>query len=269
MSKVYISIALYNGKPYLPDLFQSINDQTFRDFAVIVIDNASSDGGADWIRMQYPETVILRNHKNLGFAKAHNQAIELALKLGGGAKDHYMLVTNQDLMFDEKFIEEISDVADRYSEFGAFGGKTLKMFKSNDEAAPEKSTIIDTTGLIIKKSRRVFDRGIGETDNGSYEKIEPVFGISGALALYRMSDLVRSNTNGEYFDSSYFCYKEDVDLAWRMQNLGIKSLYVPKAVAYHYRGAYRAAKTKWQVFKAILTDKRSPLINQWSYRNQW
>lgn len=277
MSKVYLSIALYNGKLYLPDLFQSIKDQAFKDFTVIAIDNASSDGGADWIRRQYPETVILRNHKNLGFAKAHNQAIELALKFGGGLPslgetglcDHYMLVANQDLMFDAKFLEEIIDVADRYSEFGAFGGKVLKMFKTNNDAPLEKSTIIDTTGLGIKKSRRVYDRGIGEQDIGQYEKIKPVFGLSGACVLYRMSDLARASINGEYFDSAYFCYKEDVDLAWRMQNLGIKSLYVPKAIGYHYRGAYRAAKTKWQVVKSILTDKRSPLINQWSYRNQW
>lgn len=269
MSKVYLSIALYNGKAYLPDLFQSINDQTFRDFTVIVIDNASADGGADWIRRQYPGTVILRNHKNLGFAKAHNQAIELAIKLGGGARDHYLLVTNQDLMFNARFLEEIVDVADRYQEFGSFGGKLLKMFKNNEEAAPEKSTTIDTAGLIIKKSRRVVDRGMGETDAGNYEKLEPVFGISGALVLYRMSALERASIKGEYFDSAHFCYKEDVDLAWRMQNLGIKSLYAPRAIAYHYRGAYRAAKSRWQIFKAILADKRSPLINQWSYRNQW
>jgi len=269
MSKVYISIALYNGRAYLPDLFQSINEQSFKDFTVIAIDNASADGGADWIRREYPETVILRNHKNLGFAKAHNQAIELAAKLGRGESNQYVLVTNQDLILDHKFLEEIVDVADRYREFGAFGGKVFKMFKTADDAAPDKSNIIDTAGLIIKKSRRVFDRGMGEADKGDYEKIESVFGISGALVLYRMSDLARASINNNYFDSSYFCYKEDVDLAWRMQNLGIKSLYAPKALAYHYRGAYRAAKTKWQIFKSLFSDKRSPLINQWSYRNQW
>ncbi len=269
MSRVYVSIALYNGRPYLPDLFQSLQDQTFRDFGVIVIDNSSTDRGADWIRMQYPETAVLRNHKNVGFAKAHNQAIELAIKMGGMARDHYVLVANQDLILDAHFLETIVDVADRYSEFGAFGGKVFKMFKGQDEGFLEKSNTLDTTGLVIAKGRRVFDRGMGEFDRGQYEKIEPVFGISGALALYRLSDLARASVNGEYFDTAYFMYKEDVDLAWRMNNIGIQSLYAPKAVAYHYRGAYRAARTGWQIFISLFNERRSAMVNRWSYRNHW
>lgn len=269
MSKVYLSITLYNGRPYLPDLFQSIDEQTFKNFETIVVDNASTDRGADWVRQQYPKTAVLRNHKNVGFAKAQNQAIELAIKMGGAGRDNYFLVVNQDMVLDQRFLEEIVDVADRYREFGAFGGKVLKLFKDIDEGSPEKSTTIDTTGLVIKKSRRVIDRGMGETDEGQYEKMEPVFGISGALVLYRMSDLVRANVNDEYFDSAYFMYKEDVDMAWRMNNIGIQSLYVPRATAYHYRGAYRAAQSEWQIFKAIFSDTRSAVINRLSYRNHW
>lgn len=272
MSKVSINIVIYNSEAWLPDLFRSIEAQNFTDYQAIVIDNASTDRGADFVRKNYPQATVLRNHKNIGFAKAHNQAIELAQKINGAASDHYILVANPDLVLEPNFLAEITAVADRYSEYGAFGGKVLRLTKASDADQEQtiKNNIFDTTGLVIKKSRRVVDRGAGEEDQGQYSKIEPVFGVSGALALYRTTALEQASVNGEYFDSHFFCYKEDVDLAWRMQNLGLKSLYVPAAVAYHWRNLKAPQAKKWSILKARYWRRNySPRLNQLSYRNHW
>ncbi len=66
---------------FLPDALRTITEQTFRDFQIIVVDNASTDGVTDFLRAHYPEVIVLRNGKNVGFARAHNQGIELARSL--------------------------------------------------------------------------------------------------------------------------------------------------------------------------------------------
>src|SRR5258708_5828501 len=78
MSKVSIHIVTWNSAKHLPDALASLRAQTFTDFNLIVIDNASNDESVALIREHYPEATLLRNSKNLGFSRGHNQAIALA-----------------------------------------------------------------------------------------------------------------------------------------------------------------------------------------------
>ena len=59
--------------------------------------------------------------------------------------------------------------------------------------------------------------------------------ITGALALFRRASLEASRVDGQVFDEDFFAYREDADLAWRLQGFGHRALYVPGAVAYHRR----------------------------------
>jgi GT2 family glycosyltransferase len=82
---------------------------------------------------------------------------------------------------------------------------------------------------------RHLDRGAGEPDRGRFDRLEQVFGASGAAALYRRAMLDDVRVAGEVFDEDFFAYREDADLAWRAQLLGWQCLYVPEAVAVHVR----------------------------------
>ncbi len=75
MPDVTIIIPNINGKPFLEECFGSLLDQDV-DIKVIVIDNASTDGSADWIISNYPEFTVINNQKNMGFAFAVNQGIK-------------------------------------------------------------------------------------------------------------------------------------------------------------------------------------------------
>ena len=79
------------------------------------------------------------------------------------------------------------------------------------------------------------DRGTGEPVRDQFNRLQYVFGASGAAALYRRPMLEEVSLGGEYFDEDFFTYREDADLAWRAQLLGWKALYVPHAVASHER----------------------------------
>ncbi|NQV88796.1 MAG: glycosyltransferase family 2 protein [Parcubacteria group bacterium] len=269
---VSIHIVVWNSMEFLPDLLKSIMGQTFRDFNVLVIDNASSDGVGVFLRDEYPEVMVIRNPRNLGFSVAHNQGIRYALDHASPDQEKFILVTNPDIIFSDDYLERLMAVPRDYPEVGSFGGKLLRAFGENlaDEVMREtiRSDRFDSVGLNPHKNRTVTDRGAGEMDRGQFDEMELVFGISGALCLYRGSALEDTRYGDEFFDQDFFAYKEDVDMAWRLQQAGWGSLYIPGAVAYHYRGMYGPEKMGlWQ----RITNRRakSSLRNYYSTRNHW
>lgn len=259
---------------FLPELLASIAKQTYQDVNVLVIDNGSTDETESFVRGEYPQVAYLRNPKNRGFSYAHNQGIRYALDRWDPATyhDRYVLVTNPDIVMTETFVEQLVQAAQQHPESASAGGKLLRAFGEHvgDEALSEtvRSDLIDSTGLAPRKNGTCADRGAGEMDKGQYDEATDVFGLSGALVLYRASSLQDARYQDEFFDHDFFAYKEDVDMAWRFQLLGWSALYVPAAVAYHYRGMYgKEQMNAWQRFQN--RRHKSLLRSYYSNRNQW
>jgi GT2 family glycosyltransferase len=82
---------------------------------------------------------------------------------------------------------------------------------------------------------RHLDRGAEEIDRGQYDRLQYVFGATGAAAFFRRDFINDVSIEGEFFDEEFFAYREDADLAWRAQLMGWKCLYLPTAVAWHVR----------------------------------
>ncbi|MCD6471376.1 glycosyltransferase family 2 protein, partial [bacterium] len=271
--KVSIQIVTWNSREYIGDCLDSIFSQTFKDFTVLIIDNASTDGTVEFIEKKYKNIYILRNSKNLGFSRAHNQGIKLT-------NSKYVFVLNPDVILEPTFLEEIIKKAEKNKKIAAFGGKLLKIkfipyhrwlsgdagFTNRELNEKIKTNVIDSTGLKIYRSRMVVDRGEGQEDKGKYNKQEKVFGISGACVLYRRKALEDIKIFDEYFDEDFFAYKEDVDLAWRLQLRGWSALYCPNALAYHFRSTigHRGKLNRIDISKQA---KKSPRVNFFSYRN--
>jgi len=272
--KVSINIVAWNSMDFLPDLLRSIFAQTYQDFEVLVIDNGSDDGVELFLREHYPQVKILRNMKNLGFSPAHNQGIRFVLDRWDPSvqDDRFVLVTNPDLVMTDTFLERLMETVEGRPEVGSFGGKLLRAYGENlaDEALKEtvQSDRIDSTGLVAKRNRTFFDRGAGEIDKGQFDDQRDVFGISGALVLYRARALEDARFEDEFFDHDFFAYKEDTDLAWRLQLLGWKAHYQPQALAYHYRGMFGKEKTGlWERIQN--RRKKSRTRSYYSNRNHW
>lgn len=274
MPHVSIHIVAWNSMRFLPDLFKTLAEQTYTDFQVLVIDNGSTDGVEAFIRAHYPQTIFLRNARNLGFSTAHNQGIRYALE--HWPKDsnahQFILVTNPDILLSSTYVESLMNAVDAFPTVGSFGGKLRRAFGEhvNDETLQEivRSDLIDSTGLHGHKNCTVTDRGAGQMDRGQFDEAKEVFGISGALALYRASALEDVRFEDEFFDQDFFAYKEDVDLAWRLQQAGWGARFVPEALAFHYRGMYGPEKMSW--WQCILHRRKKSLIrNYYSTRNHW
>ena len=114
--------------------------------------------------------------------------------------------------------------------------------------------------------------GSGEEDNGQFDKNEEIFGVSGCLPAYRKKALDEvgyfddSSKTLEALDKKFFLYKEDIDLAFRLQYAGWKAYRVGNAFAYHERGIGGNEKLN-DISAAINRKNRSKIEKYLSYRN--
>ena len=262
-----IIIVTRNSKRFMTSCLDSILNQTCRDFQVAVIDNDSSDGTVELVRREFPMVGVVENNKNLGFAKANNHGVRLF-------KSPYIIFCNPDIVLEPDWLEKMLGAAqnEAYRQYAVFGGKLLKLKSLNIEIGElEKTSIIDSCGLKVLKSHRVVELGAGE-ESLKFTEAQEVFGFSGALAMFRREALERAalvdkyHAQGDYFDGSFFFYKEDVDLAWRLKLLGERSLLIPSAVAHHLRSF---SGSQSQGAGQLIKNRRqqSNLAKYYSYRN--
>jgi GT2 family glycosyltransferase len=251
-SRVCVTIVSYNSAQYLKACLDSLKAQTFSDFNIALWDNASRDNTHAIIEA-YRDFLCFTHlsDRNLGFCEAHNRLIQ-------STSSEYVLVLNPDVILESRFLEALAREMDLDSSAGSATGKLFRQTAPNATRGISADRILDSTGIYFTTSQRHFDRGSNEIDQGQYDSPEYVFGASGAAALYRRAMLEEIRNGIEYFDESFFAYREDADLAWRAQWVGWRCRYVPDAVAYHTR--------------KVLPENRSTLpdaINMHSFKNRF
>jgi GT2 family glycosyltransferase len=223
---VSVLMTTFNSASYLERCLDSVLMQSYSPIEIIVVDNASSDATREILRKYASRLCVFLNETNVGFAAGQNQA-------AAAAKGNWLLSLNPDVLLSTDFISSALALSDIDPSVGFMCGK-LRRWKPGEPI--ELTDVLDSTGIYFTRSLRHLDRGADEKDVGQYEKPEYVFGATGAAAFYRreMYEHILA-AHGEFFDESFFAYREDADLAWRSQLLGWKCLYVPKALAWHVR----------------------------------
>ncbi len=267
MAKISINLLIWNGKKYIPFCLESLRQQTYSDWELNILDNASSDNADKYLKEYYPNYRINKSKNNIGFAKGHNRLISWT-------KSEYILCLNQDTILTPDFLKNAIEFLDQHPEVGAISPKIYKwdFNKLNINQTPEpekalkmleigKTNVIDSCGLKIFKNHQVVDWGQGEKDNLKFQQKQEIFGVSGALPIYRRSVLEKIKINNEYFEEDFFSYKEDVDLSYRLQLAGYKIYFLPQVIAYHDR---TTSKHK-SLFKG--RQLKSEWIKQYSYKN--
>lgn len=246
----------FNGEKLLKTCLDSLARLDFKDKEIIFLDNASSDGSVEFILKHFPMVRVIANKDNSGYAGGANQAVEVS-------RGEFVLIMNPDIVFEPDYLKILVKRLETDRKIGAIIGKLRKY----DFERGKKTNFIDSAGLVMYRNRRCVDRGQGEEDCGQFNRAEEVFGITGACPLYRRSALEDCKIADEYFDKSFFMYKEDVDIAWRMRLFGWKCFYEPKAVAYHGRGTGVVDRsTLWEVAKQ--RKSLSKFQKYYSYKNE-
>jgi GT2 family glycosyltransferase len=240
--RVTVGIVTWNSAEVVGACLDSVDRQSWPHVAVVVADNASEDGTRDLLAARLAAGRLHLLDRNTGFSAAHN------LLIASSAGEFY-LALNPDVVLAPDFVERLVGAVASRQRVGAASGKLLRA-----GGVP----VIDSAGIRMRRSQRHLDRGAGEPDRGQYDRLEEVFGASGAAAFYRRAMLEDVAVEGEVFDEDFFAYREDADLAWRAQWRGWRCLYVPGATARHGR--------------RVTPERRRALpseINRWSVRNRF
>ncbi|MGE5812065.1 MAG: glycosyltransferase [Ignavibacteria bacterium] len=225
-----IIIVNYNVKEFIQNLLHSIFKAGCNlKYEIIIIDNASDDGSADFIKEKFPNINLISNKKNLGFGKANN--IGLA-----AAKGKYILLINPDTLIREDTLEKMISFFESSPDAGLAGCKILNPDGSLQLACRRSfpgpwTSFCKVTGLssLFPHSRLFARYNLTYLDeNRTYE----VDAISGSFMM--MKKEVYEKIGG--FDEQFFMYGEDLDLCYRIQKAGWKVYYTPDTQIIHYKG---------------------------------
>jgi GT2 family glycosyltransferase len=222
---VSVTIVTWNSEKYLCECFAALSSQDYRDLEVVIVDNASEDGTRALLHTVESKYRVIYNDKNIGFAAGQNQAIR-------ASRGDWVLCLNPDVVLSPDFVTQLVAAGEARPDAGSLCGKLLRW---NPSSEPHRINIIDSTGIYFTPNMRHLDRGAEEIDRGQYDRVQYVFGASGAAAFFRRDFIEAVSMEGEFFDEDFFAFREDGDLAWRAQLMGWKCLYVPTAVAWHVR----------------------------------
>ncbi|HDQ15686.1 MAG TPA: glycosyltransferase family 2 protein [Bacteroidetes bacterium] len=221
--KISIIVVNYNGVDLLKECLESLLNQNFKSFEIILVDNGSSDGSVAYLKKYFKTVRIIELNQNLGFAKANNIGIEASL----GEK---IALINNDAVADRYWLKHLSQAIDNDTQCGFCASKILNYWDHS---------LLDAAGDQLGLAR-AYKRGHDENDGPKYSKYENVFGACACAALYRKSMLEDIGL----FDEDFVSNLEDFDLSFRAQLKRYKCVYVPDARVYHKIGETKK-KINW------------------------
>ncbi len=232
MAKVTVIIPNYNGLNYLIPCLTALSRQTFRDFDVLVVDNGSSDGSAEWLKSNSIPAIFLS--ENRGFTEAVNLGIK-------AADSEYVILLNNDTEAKPEYIERLVKAIGKSKKIFSVSPKMLQM---SDES------IVDDAGDGYCILGWGFQRGVGQKAE-LYDKACTVFSACAGGAIYRRAVFDEIG----FFDERHFAYLEDIDLGYRAQIAGYTNRYCPKAVLLHVGSA--TSGSRYNSFKVRLAARNN------------
>lgn len=225
-----VIIVNYNVKHFLEQCLLSVKAALIGiKGEVIITDNNSVDGSCQMIKEKFPDFKLIENQKNLGFAKANNQAFK-------HAKGKYILILNPDTLVEESTFQKCIDFMDQHPLAGAMG---VKMIDGKGKFLPESKRSLPTPWVAFFKIfglSKLFPRSkifgkyyLGYLDPEETHSIEI---LTGAFMFLRKNVVDQIGL----FDEDYFMYGEDIDLSYRIINNGFQNYYYPETRIIHYKG---------------------------------
>ena len=309
---ITIGLVLYKGEKYLEACLTSLINQNYPHIEFLIRDQSPNGEAYEFIKKELPDLfnrLHIQKGENLLHSGGHNALIR---QMNGD----YYFCCSADMWYPSDFASRITHELEK-PENKKYGSTTCKLMVWNfplyhpDHPEVDKTNIIDSCGLGIKRNHYYYDIGQGEKDEGQYNKQTNIFGASGALAVYRKQALKeirfrkkkdskkvldtrqKSNFNRsvqqkvredknlidnevdddlfeslEYFDELIH-YKNDIDLAYRLQWAGWPCLFMPNIKVYHDRKASTPYSSKFRLVRMLKARKtKSRWIKENSFFGQ-
>jgi GT2 family glycosyltransferase len=238
-----IIIVSYNVCDFLQKCIKSIVDAKINHaYEIIIVDNYSTDESSSKIRGEFPAIIWFQNEKNLGFAAANNQGINLS-------KGQFILLLNPDTKVKTGSIEALLQVMLDDPSVGACGSKLVNQDGSLQLSCYPFPTLANEI-VRLHHLEKLFPQTQYPIDHWDNNLTYPVDNIQGASLLLRKAALDEVGL----LDESFFVYTEEVDLNYRLKKAGWKNVYVPTSEIVHF-GGQSTKQNKTEMFLELYKTK--------------
>ncbi|MEM2181032.1 MAG: glycosyltransferase family 2 protein [Nitrososphaeria archaeon] len=213
--KVSIIILNWNGRKYIRECLTSLLNTIYpKDkLEIIVVDNASTDGSDKIVAQEFPEIILIKNQKNLGFCEGNNIGISCST-------GDVIVLLNNDCFVDPNWLIEVINAMNAPN-VGIVGCKLVNPHSTIIQSCGAREIFLGywehiAAGLDIKEFKC---RGLFEVDY-----------VSGAAIAMKRQVLEKIGL----LDPIFWAYVEDVDFCYRAKKAGFKIFVAPRAIVYHY-----------------------------------
>jgi GT2 family glycosyltransferase len=249
---VTVIIPHLRNRPMLDACLDALRKTTFRDFAILVVDNGGDESDLAGLESDYPEVTVLHLPENAGYAGGCNEGLKRATS-------PYVVFLNDDTVVEPEWLGFLVEAAERDPNVSALQPKILSLPELRCgrrvfDYAGAAGGLIDRLGFPYCLGRSFGGR---EADAGQYDQPCDIFWASG-VALFARREVVEKLGG---FERGFFMHMEEIDLCWRMLLAGYNVRSVPQSVVWHEGGASLAEGSPLKVFynhrNALLTLLRN------------
>lgn len=237
--KVTVIIPNYNGLSFMKPCLEALERQTYQGFEILVVDNGSTDGSAQWLEEQGVPSILLK--ENTGFSGAVNAGIR-------ASETPYVILLNNDTEVCPDYVKELVRCMERSPKIFSASSRMIQFHNRE---------LLDDAGDMYSLMGWAYQRGTGQPVKG-YKKARKIFSACAGAAIYRRSVFEEIG----YFDEQHFAYLEDMDVGFRAKIYGYDNVYCPTAEVYHVGSA--TSGSKYNSFKVKLAARNNIYLN---YKN--
>lgn len=231
-SKVAVVILNWNGKGFLEKFLPTVIENSKGVADVIVADNASTDDSVKFLAQNFPDTEVIVNTENGGFAKGYNDALSKV-------KADYYILLNSDIEVTPGWIEPVIQLMESDDQIVACQPKLRDYFNQDAfEYAGAAGGFIDKYGYPFCRGR-LFQNI--ENDNSQFDDPIEIFWATGACLFVKAT--IYHELGG--LDERFFAHMEEIDFCWRAKNKGYKIMYCPDSTVFHVGGG-TLPKRSWR-----------------------
>lgn len=235
LPSVSVVILNWNGLSYLRQFLPSVCASSYPNLQIIVGDNASTDNSVVFLSDNYPKIKVISNDKNYGFAGGYNKVLDQV-------KSDYFVLLNSDVEVSPDWIQPVIELMGQDSQIAAAQPKIRSQInKANFEYAGAAGGYLDMLGYPFCRGR-IFDSV--EQDKGQYNIATEIFWASGAALFIKREKWLEVGG----LDEDFFAHMEEIDLCWRLKNLGYKIMYCPDSLVYHVGGGTLDSESPFKTY---------------------
>jgi GT2 family glycosyltransferase len=250
---LYILIPIHNNIKETVKCLTCINNQTYTNYEVVIVNDGSTDNSSEIIKEKFPKSTILEGDGNMWWAEALNKGIEYVFTTA--KKRDYILILNNDLVFDNNYLKNIVNVADQNQD--AIIGSLCKNQKTG--------TLVDSGVIIDWKKLSFSHKEVVDDGNDLIQDID----VLSTRGLIVSTDIIKNI--GNFIPNRIRHYLSDYEYTIRIKNHGYRLLTSKKAVVY-VNTETTGIHTIWDnkpglknVLTAIFSLKSSSNLKSWLF----